>query len=424
MTLAVLDHRRTGITSIRPVELTCFALCVAQAVYLLAAFVEGHWLLDADGALLASDFVNVWAAGKEAAAGEALAAFDLALHKEAEVAALGHSFDGYYPFAYPPIFLFPALVLARMPYLAAYAAWMIATFAAYAAVVRAIVPHRGAIALAFAYPGILATVVAGQNGFLTAALLGAAHLSLPRTRGMDARVKPAHDGSGLVAGCLFALLSFKPHFAVLIPLVLLATRQWAALAAAAVVTALLVIASAAAFGIETWVAFFDAVRSASRIALSEGHAGWGKLQSLFGVVRMLGGGEAFALLAQFILSAAAAVLLVRLWRTDVLFELKAAGLCCGVLLATPYVFLYDFVVLAIAIAFLIRLGERDRFLPGELPAIGAACAFILLFPVLTAPVGFAAAGLIALIVARRVFAHLVSGSENGHYRVPAPHGKN
>jgi hypothetical protein len=116
---------------------------------------------------------------------------------------------------------------------------------------------------------------------------------------------------------------------------------------------------------------------------------------------MLGGSEALAAAAQFILSAAAALLLVVMWRTNLPFELKAAALCCGVLLATPYVFLYDFVLLAVAIAFLVRLGEQTGFLSGELPGIGAAGLLILLFPIITAPVGFAAAVVIALLVARR-----------------------
>src|SRR5262245_11132001 len=96
----------------RPVELICFALCVAQAVYIAASFVQGSWLIDPAGLPIATDFVNVWAAGRQALDGQAAAVYDVAVHKSAEAAALGHDFEGEYPWIYPPTFLFAAVALA------------------------------------------------------------------------------------------------------------------------------------------------------------------------------------------------------------------------------------------------------------------------------------------------------------------------
>ena len=48
----------------RPVELICFALIVAHAVYLAASYLQGSWLVAPDGSGVQSDFVNVWAAGR------------------------------------------------------------------------------------------------------------------------------------------------------------------------------------------------------------------------------------------------------------------------------------------------------------------------------------------------------------------------
>ena len=50
-----------------------------------------------------------------------------------------------------------------------------------------------------------------------------------------------------------------------------------------------------------------------------------------------------------------------LWHSDAAFELKAAALALGSLLATPYVLDYDLVVLAVAIAFFARHGLAPRF---------------------------------------------------------------
>src|SRR5712672_2650690 len=148
---AVSSDRAAGFQITRPVELTCFALCVAQAVYLVAAFVQGSWIFDAGGQLIATDFVNVWTAGHHVLDGNPAAAYDVAIHKDAEVAALGHPFEGEYPWIYPPTFLFVATALALVPYLAAYAIWVVLTFAAYVAAVRGIIGSHVGIFLACAY---------------------------------------------------------------------------------------------------------------------------------------------------------------------------------------------------------------------------------------------------------------------------------
>ena len=80
----------------RPVELIGFGLCVANAVYLLASFVQGSWLVDAAGRGIPTDFVNVWAAGRLVLDGQPTAAYDWAIHKAVEDAIIGYRFDGYY----------------------------------------------------------------------------------------------------------------------------------------------------------------------------------------------------------------------------------------------------------------------------------------------------------------------------------------
>ena len=61
-----------------------------------------------------------------------------------------------------------------------------------------------------------------------------------------------------------------------------------------------------------------------------------------------------------------------LWRSDAAFELKAAALALGSLLATPYVLDYDLVVLAVAIAFFARHGLRHGFRDFEISLLAAA----------------------------------------------------
>ena len=66
--------------------------------------------------------------------------------------------------------------------------------------------------LALAFPAVLVNLGHGQNGFLTAALLGGALVVLDR--------RP------IVAGILFGLLVYKPQFGLMIPLALVAGGHW------------------------------------------------------------------------------------------------------------------------------------------------------------------------------------------------------
>jgi arabinofuranan 3-O-arabinosyltransferase len=369
--------------------LVCFALCVALCVYLLASFIQGSWVIDANGQLIATDFVNVWASGRQALDGNAAAAYDVAIHKQAEVAALGHPFPGQYLWIYPPAFFLVAAPLAFLPFVAAYAAWMTLTFSAYVAAMRAIIGERAGFLLACAFPGILSNLVAGQNGFLTAALLGGSLLLMER--------RP------VLAGCLIGLLSFKPHLGVLFPLVLVAGRHWRVLAAAAVTTALLVVASAWVLGLEVWQAFLQSLPLASEATLAQGRADWAKLQSVYALTQLLGGSAALAWCLQLALSGIIALALCGLWRRRVSFELQAAALATGALLVTPYLFLYDLVVLAVPMAFLIRAGRRSGQLRGEMLVIGLASLLILIFPLVMAPVGLAAILLVACLIVRHTW---------------------
>ncbi|MBX9774521.1 MAG: DUF2029 domain-containing protein [Xanthobacteraceae bacterium] len=371
----------------RPLELTCFALCVANVAWLAASLLSGTWLIGPDGLPLATDFVNVWAGGRHALEGAPAAAYDAALHKAAQVAAVGRPFNGEYPWVYPPTFFFAAMVLAMLPIVAAQVVWVSVTFAAYVAAIHGIIRGRAGILLACAFPGIVANFVVGQNGFLTAALVGGMLVFLER--------RP------LLAGVLLGLLSFKPHLGVLIPLVLLVGGYWRVIAAAAVTTVLLAAAAWLAFGGAPWEAFVHALSTASQATLSEGLADWARLQSMFGLVRVLGGGETLAWTLQLLVAGGTAILLCVLWRSRVRFDLKAAGLATGILLVTPYIFLYDLVVLAVAMAFLLRDIQSAGARPGDMLGLAGAAALMLVFPLVVAPVGFLAAVVIAVLVARR-----------------------
>jgi hypothetical protein len=397
VSIEISRDRAAGALLAKPVVLIAFALAVAHAVFLASFWVDGLW---ADKTGAPSDFVAVWAAGKLASAGHPAAVYDWGAHKLVEQTAVGHPFAGYFGFHYPPTFLLVAAALSMLSYATAYTVWALGTFPAYLIAIRAIVGDRIGYLLAAAFPAVLANFTIGQNGFVTAGLIGGT-LVLMRQR-------------PIMAGVLLGLLTFKPHLGLLFPIALIAGRQWRVLVSATIVALAMAGASWLAFGADTWQAFVGNIGHTSQAFLSEGSADWRKLQTIFGLTRSLGGSEPLAWSLQAMVTLAAATAVAALWRSTVQYEVKAAALGTGLMLATPYLYTYDLVALAVPLAFLFRLGLTRGFLPQELIGIGLACLLVLIFPFVDAPTGFAALLVVAALIARRA----LTGASIAHAEAP------
>jgi len=385
VSIEIPRERAAGALLAKPVVLIAFALAVAHAVFLAAFWVDGLW---ADRTGAPSDFVAVWAAGKLASTGHPAAVYDWGVHKLVEQTAVAHAFTGYFGFHYPPTFLFVAVALSMLSYATAYTVWALGTFPAYLIAIRSIVGDRIGYLLAAAFPAVLANFTIGQNGFVTAGLIGGT-LVLMRQR-------------PIAAGVLLGLLTFKPHLGLLFPIALIAGREWRVLVTATIAALAMAAASWLVFGADTWQAFVGNIGHTSQAFLSDGSADWRKLQTVFGLARSLGGTEPLAWSLQAIVTLAAAGAVAALWRSAVQFEIKAAALGTGLMLATPYLYTYDLVALAVPLAFLFRLGLTRGFLAQELIGIGFACLLVLIFPFVDAPTGFAALLVVAALIARHV----------------------
>jgi hypothetical protein len=365
----------------------CFVLFNVHAVFFPVAWLSQCWIYEPTGLLAPTDFVNVWAAGKLVLDGTPALAYDWDIQKQVEVALLGQDFVGYFAWHYPPPFLFVASFLAQFPYAVAFAGWMAVSFVPYAAVVRRIVGRPFGWMLAGAVPMVLCNTVVGQNGFLTAALIGGTLYFLP--------VRP------ILAGVCLGLLSYKPQYGVLFPLVLIAAGHWRVFFSAAITVVALALVSWLAFGTDAWKAFFQWMPTFSQAFLSDGKATWWKLQSLYSLLRFLGAPESAAWMVHWVFTASVATVVVLIWRSRVPYTLKAASLAAATLLVTPYLFMYDMMVLAIPVAFLVRIGLKSGFRPYELPALAVAMALIISFSVTGLPVGLAATLIVASLLLRR-----------------------
>lgn len=381
-----LDILRSGAWLTRErVRLVVFGLLAAMliaAVYLVAT---SDGLNDRFGRPLGTDFSNVYAAGTYVLDGSAAAPFNPPRQYAREQAIFGKD-TPFYGWHYPPYFLALAALFAAMPYALALALWQGVTFVLYLWMTRAILRTGNARALAdplwlplaIGFPAVFVNLGHGHNGFLTAAVFGAALLQLER--------KP------VLAGVLFGCIVYKPQFGLLIPVVLAASGRWRAFAAAAATVAALTIAVTLAFGIDIWGAFLASTKFTRVVVLEQGETGWYKIQSVFSTVRMWGGGIPLAYAVQGAATVAIAATLGWLWRSRASFPTKAAALAIGTILATPYSLDYDLMLLAPAIAFLAADGMQRGFAPWE-KTLQAA---LWLVTILTRPV--AEATLIPLAV--------------------------
>jgi hypothetical protein len=240
-------------------------------------------------------------AGIEALRGKAALIYEPAEFIRIQSALLGPR-DFFYPnWPYPPTFLLILAPIGALPYFAAFVVWDVATLFGYIVVVYFIVRQRPAIALVLASPYTLRNFLAGQNGFLTASLIGASLLSLER--------RP------VLAGMLMGCLSYKPQFGILFPVALAASNQWRAFASAPAATALLIGASIFVFGTGVWIAFpRGLVIQSSLNLLADPDSNWGLLQTVYGVARYLGGGAVLACVAQSITTAGLGLIVWLVWR--------------------------------------------------------------------------------------------------------------
>lgn len=382
-TYEISPAQGAGAKLTRPVELVCFALLVLNITYLATAWVEGSWLIGADGKNIFNDFTTIWAAGKMALGGHAAQAYDWAQLKPVDESIVG-PVSGYLGWPYPPTFLLVASALALLPYISAFFVWVFGTFVAYVVVIRAIIGDRIGYFLAAAFPGLIANFMVGQTAFVSAALIGGT-LTLM-------------DTQPVWAGVLLGLLTYKPHFGLLFPIALAVSGRWKVFFTAGAVAVVMASISWMVFGTASWEAFAPGLGHA---LVADGSADWGKMQTMFGLVHALGGGDTLAWSVQIAVATACAGVIAVLWRSDVAYDIKAAALGVATLLATPHLLTYDLVVLAVPLAFLFRFGRAHGFLPYETAGMALACLLILSFPFVEAPVCIAAILVVAAMVANR-----------------------
>ena len=317
------------------------AFAAIYGVLLLRLYMAGIWLVDNDGVPRYIEFTNFWFAGSQALHGQIAAIYDPVQFTKVQQTLVGPGRYVYDIWPYPPTFFLILAPFAILPYFASFLSWDLVTLFSCIAVVYLIVRRVSVIPAVLASPFTAFNFAFGQDGLLTASLLGASLLFLER--------------QPVLAGFFIGCLTYKPQFGLLIPLALAASSQWRAFASAAVTAMLLAIATVVAFGAGVWLEFpAQLLAQANEALFANPDAPWGLLQSVYAVIRAWHGGSALAWTAQGLTALAVAAIVWSVWRSDVRYTLKAATLSVAALIATPYAYAYDMAVIAIPVAFLAK----------------------------------------------------------------------
>lgn len=334
----------------RPARLGLIVFAIGAILSGLVAGLQYHavvaqWLA---GAIPVSDFGAIRDGAAETVAGRGYAAY-------------GH---GPVYYTYPPTLAVLFYPLTQIPQLPAHLIWVAASAGLYALAMLTVWqrvqretgrPIAGgdlacvAVAIAASYP-LATNIISGQGGLACAALL---------TLGLvHAKDRP------WIAGLCLAILTYKPHYGLLVPVALLGGRCWRTIGTTACLALALVAISLLAFGISPWQGFLDGMRGTGARMDAGGFTNMRMVTVFTAVYDLLGRSvpaRSIALTAQIGVGLIAGWLTFTTWRTRPASLAAVAVSLAALPLSTPYLFDYDLMVYGPALLIWAALAaDRNR----------------------------------------------------------------
>ena len=317
----------------RPVLIAILAVSVLLSLVSAVLF-QAPGLLGREKVL--TDFDAFYVAGLMAERGQAAEAY-----QAIEMVKAQQEFTGtrsFMPWTYPPPYTLFVMGLAKLPIGYAYLAFMWTSFVLYLLVLRRIAGPYLPGALIAVLPVVLLIVRTGQNGFLTASLIGCVLLACREKRA--------------VAGVPLGLMVIKPHLAVGVALLVLLERQWKAIAVAATIVLAALALATAVLGTGIWAAFVTGIGEASAF-LSAGYYALFRMTSVYAAAWTIGRSAALASALHIVGVVGALGLLCYVWHSRYEPRYVAAAACVATLFVSPYNYDYDLPILGVGIAFVL-----------------------------------------------------------------------
>ncbi len=321
---------------------------------LRSAAADAHWRPEP------TDFDTFWAAARLTLQGHAAWAYQPLSMQAAEQLGAQPAAGQFFPYLNPPIFLLLCAPLGLLPYLPSMLAFIAATYAAFVACLRRLLPRAWPSLTVLALPVAMLNGTEGQNGAITAACYAGGALLLER--------------APVWAGASLGLLAYKPHLGLCVPVVLCAARRWAALASCAGTSLCLALLSWAALGSAPWRGFLAAAGMMHEVI--RGDDTWPRMLSTYAAFRILHAGPQAAYAAQAAAALAAACLAARAAAARPGAAAEASLMVAGTLACTPYLLDYDLVCTAVPMAWVAARASAGGWLAWEKCVLG----LLYLFP--------------------------------------------
>jgi len=342
----------------------CGTIGLYDALYVIFMLSGGPVIGPALNVLFA-DFLVFWAAARAVLEHKPGLIYSIDVFTQYQNVLFADRFPNvvhFRPFFYPPIWLLMLLPFGLLGVAKAFGVFItgtmaLATILAQTTLAQATLAQRvrdlwGWLAV-LTSPAAVWVVLAGQNTFLSVALF----------YGGFALLRP----SPVAAGILLGLLSYKPQIWVLVPLALLAGREWRALGWMIGTVAALALVSLGVFGPDLWLAFLESMREAAspRVVDEMFERIFMHMTTLLAAARIVGLPAALSGAVQVAgaLLAIAAVIFAfgRKGQSDA----RIAVLATATFLVSPYTLNYDLLMLMPAAVAMFRLGVKDGFRPME-----------------------------------------------------------
>ncbi len=298
--------------------------------YVAAGGLNKSDLIDLSGRPFGASFLPYWVASRLAKAGDPAAIFSRQEIYTGEKRVIGAEINPMV-WHYPPAFLLMLLPFGFLPYAISFICWLAVTGSGFVYVIQRLIPKTPLTWMVMVFPGTVNNILYGQNGFLSAAILGGGLILAER-----------YPFGG---GCLLGLLSYKPQLAWLIPVALAAGRYWKALLGAVISAVGLALASLLVLGSSVWIAFFKDLPLAA--GLMNRAQLWGKMPTVFAASRLNGASPGLATTMQAVAIGGIILAVGWVWFRRAPLPIRGSVLAAGIFLATPYAFDYDLAILAL-----------------------------------------------------------------------------
>ena len=314
-----------------------FIIVVCYLLILISLVASANGIIDLQGKPIATDFVTFYSASQLLQTSSPSTLYNtLSIHEAQKL--LANDKVQLFAWHYPPPFMLIVYPLHFFSYYSAWLLWTLFTIIPLLLLLSIIYRHSLAVLIFLAFPGTFQNIIHGQNGFLTAFLIGAGLWLLNK--------KP------IISGLLLGSLIYKPHFAILVVPALLAGRHYKALSGVTAAITLWIATTIILWGGAPWTAFFENLPFAGRL-LEAGALPFFKIPTPLSGALMIGLSVQLSRIIQLIFSLFAIASAIYIWRNSNDHGLKMSTLIVSALVASPFAFDYDLVILAPVIAILL-----------------------------------------------------------------------